>query len=575
MKKMAAEKKTQKKEKTTTKKGFRFDLNRMLLMFALIPLFIGGLATTIYTTETAQKEVKTVMHNYMYTMAEQEGSLINNFYGEKGMDALSKLNLTSYCADVKLEGIPSSYAYVADKNGTMLWHPTEDKIGQPVTNETILEVCSKMSAGKSIKPDVVEYVFKGAKKYAAYWVNPDNTFVVVISADEDEVMGGISAMRSATVVIDLIIFAIFIGVALFFARVVAKPLIAVANAITKTAEGDLNANTKIHSIVVETKQIISAAATLQTVLQDTIGTTQEISMDLKDGADKVSSLSERSKEGADQIAAAIEEIAQGATSMAENVQEINADVIEISYAIEDITGSTNELNNSSNKIKDANAEAVTYMNKVADSSVQSVRAVNEISAQVSETNDAVGRIQEAVEMISTIADQTNLLALNASIEAARAGEAGRGFAVVATEIKNLSEQSNNSADEIKRLVTEIVNQSETSVKLTGEVAEIINKEQVFIEDTQTKFNLLNQEIETSLTQIDAIGGKVDALNASKDRILSAVSDLSAISEENAASSEEVSASVSEITDSITEIAENSAETNQKAEDLANTIKYFQ
>lgn len=65
-------------------------------------------------------------------------------------------------------------------------------------------------------------------------------------------------------------------------------------------------------------------------------------------------------------------------------------------------------------------------------------------------------IQEATELIASIASQTNLLSLNASIEAARAGEQGRGFAVVAGEIRTLADQCSESADKIANVVHELL-----------------------------------------------------------------------------------------------------------------------
>ncbi len=60
------------------------------------------------------------------------------------------------------------------------------------------------------------------------------------------------------------------------------------------------------------------------------------------------------------------------------------------------------------------------------------------------------------------------MALNASIEAANAGEAGEGFAVVATEVKTLAEDSQESTDEIRSIVTE-------TRERAGQVADGINE----------------------------------------------------------------------------------------------------
>lgn len=557
------------------KKGLKFDFHKALLMFALIPLIVSVLIVTLFLVNKSKNEIEEVAHNYMYSMACSSGNGLYDQMSIQGAElALSSANLSKFCKEVKLEGVSSSYCYVADANGTMLYHPKAEKIGQPVTNEVILNVCSQMLSGKSISPDVVSYEFNGEQKYASYYVSPDNSFVFVVSADESDIMSDVKTIVYQGILIAVICVVVFIIIATLVTKVIVNPLGKVVNAMVDTAKGNLKADTNIHAILYETKQLVTSAQTLQKVLQKTIGETQSISGELKTGAESVASLAEHSKEGSFQISQAMEDLAQGATSMAENVQSINEQVIDMGMSIDSISANTDQLVVLSSGIREANADATEYIEKVSGSSEKSVVAVQNIREQINATNDSVIKIKDAADMIGSIASQTNLLALNASIEAARAGEAGRGFAVVAQEIKSLSEQSNNSAEEIRQVVSEVIAQSSRSVSLVGQVVEIISEEQSFINETEKKFEILHREIEQSLVEINNISEKVSSLDEAKTSITCSVSDLSAISEENAASNQEVSASVTEIVGAINSIADNSNSTNEMATDLTATVSYF-
>lgn len=90
-----------------------------------------------------------------------------------------------------------------------------------------------------------------------------------------------------------------------------------------------------------------------------------------------------------------------------------------------------------------------------------------LSTASDQTKENVKKTDDIIQMIREIADQTKLLGLNAAIEAARAGENGRGFAVVVEEIRRLSQQSNDSAKEVKIILDEMT----ASVNLINEQSE--------------------------------------------------------------------------------------------------------
>ncbi len=465
--------------------------------------------------------------------------------------------LATHFSDVSQMHLDSAYIYFVDKGGTMLYHPDPEKVGKPVENAAVKMVVAELEAGNHPAPECVTYEYKGVQKYAAYYVGNQERYVAVVTADESEIISNIKVLKFVSLGISAGIFLFFVFFVLYMTNVVTAPLIRITKALDDTAKGSLNADTNIKSIVYETQVIIESTQTLKNVLNDIIGKTKSISEDVNVGAIDVAELADNSSNGANQIVNAMEELANGAVSMAENVQDITGQVMTMGNAVDSISERAEALVVSSNNIKKENAEADEYMIKVADSSVQSVDAVHNITKQIAETNNAISQIAEAVNMIIGIATQTNLLSLNASIEAARAGEAGKGFAVVAGEIKNLSEQSNASANEIKSIVANIIEQSEKSVQLAAEVADIITVEQKYISDTQDKFKELSGEIQISLDQIQMIAEITEELNEVKAVISDAVGELSAITEENAASNEEVTASINGVTESVYQIATNS------------------
>ena len=190
-----------------------------------------------------------------------------------------------------------------------------------------------------------------------------------------------------------------------------------------------------------------------------------------------------------------------------------------------------------------------------DLTVQS-RNVNENTNQMSEIiKTLVNRVRDVSEItnaILSISNQTNLLALNASIEAARAGDAGRGFAVVADEIRNLSDETKTSTEQITEIIKELSQVTDNTMKILEESVDGINKQNQKIVDVNKSFSSSGDFMNDLKTLVDGIVADINTINESNTTIVNSINQLSATTEEISSCSQESSTSTETIMDKIDE-----------------------
>lgn len=251
-------------------------------------------------------------------------------------------------------------------------------------------------------------------------------------------------------------------------------------------------------------------------------------------------------ENTQNINTAVDEIANGASTQADETLEANNQILNMGQSIEGTSKEIDVLNDNSLQMKEYSESAENTLNELVQLSEQASKSIEEVKRQTDLTNDSAQAIQIATGMITDIAAQTNLLSLNASIEAARAGENGKGFAVVADEIRNLSEQSRKSADEIMQVVSNLIQNSKVSVETMNQVSMQVNVQNDKLIDTKNMFISLNEEIQSVSMGVERIRSSIENLEDLKTTVMASVEHLASIAEENAASTEETSASMAEL-----------------------------
>lgn len=524
-----------------------------------------GVFNTGIMTSPASGELIMSIYTPVYIDGEPAGFCGGAFYVN---------NIASNICDVTRLGLSSAYIYIVDAQGTMLYHPDESKIGNPVENAAVKSLVAGLEAGQMPEPDLIEYEYKGKIKYAGYYIGNGGHYIAVLTADEADVLSGVKQIQVSTIVICLVCIILFTIASMFVERLISVPLIEIAKSLNELSTGDVTTECKAKSHIKETSSIIASFGTLRGALNKSMKTVHDAAGVLNESIVSVDGMTGNNVDSITQINTAINEVAQTSQSVADNAQILAEKTANLGEDIEILNQNVNNLHNASETIKTANNEATACMRSVYAGANESVEAMEEIKGKIDETNSAIGDISSALQAIESIAAQTNLLSLNASIEAARAGEAGKGFAVVADEIRSLADSSAESAKEIKQIIENVVVLSSGTVDISDRVYEVINKEKTDIEEAQEKFNVLSDSVEASISEIETIRQMAGTLNNIKEEMSNATSNLGAISEELGASAEEVAASCQTVTDACTDTQNSTTEMRSINEGMSEAISFF-
>ncbi len=477
-------------------------------------------------------------------------------------------------ADISALGLSTAYTYFVSPDGTMLSHPNPDKIGQPVENEAVKKLVADLANGIHPEIDCIEYMYKGIAKCASYYVDDEENYIAVVTADETDITASTKHIRNSVLVVVLIGVLLFGSASIVYASIIGKPLVLLCKATEKLSEGNVSVRCDAKSNIREIATVISSFQKLTAALSDSIGNVVESAASLREAIVSVDEMTAGNVESVSQINDAINEVSATSQTVAENAQHMADKNMVLERNVEDLNENVVILLDAAQTIKTVNTEASECMKSVYEGSKDSVSAIQNISTKINDTNKAVESISKAVVAIESIASQTNLLSLNASIEAARAGEAGRGFAVVADEIRSLADSSAESAQEIKVIIESIMTLSGETVEISDQVTNVISKEQADIEATQKKFNELLEAIDNSLAEINKIKGMTVSLDTVKNDMVTAITELSAVSEELGASAEEVAASCHIVTDACTDTQASTEEMRAINEHMTDAIQFF-
>lgn len=541
-------------------RNIKFPLSTRIAIVIFALLVIAFTANTLFVVPRVRSNSSDTYCNYALSLAETAAQNISSAAAD-GVQMNSEV-YKGMLGGIKIKGVSSSYVYMMNSEGVVIYHPNESVIGEKGGNEAIDAVIREIQAGKEVKNDTVIYDYRGASKLAGYAVTSDKSLVVV-AADYDEVLSDVDSLRTYMVWITVFCVIVMTLAGAAFCRIYMKPIGTVTQIIDKVATLDFSKDSKLDAIAVRTDELGLIGRSVNNMrenLESVVYNIEESSKSINGNFDElqtmmnnVSSMCEANSATTEELAAGMQENAATARFIKENLEHMQENADQIDKMAE----AGNEL---SKKAK-SRAQSLKEETVKATEATRTVYEDVQVKAnEAIENAKNVDKINALTETIKNISSQTSLLALNASIEAARAGEVGKGFAVVASEISNLATQTENAIADIEETVGSVVDAVDDIQECLRETTTFIGRN---VLDDYEKFKKVSEQYDKDAndfnSNMNVIKAGVTQLNTHVNEIAETIGTMNATIDESALG--------------ISEMAENTSKISGHTQDTSKKVRF--
>ena len=440
------------------KKSHKIGLTLKVLLLSSCSIIITAIGLSFVASSKMAKLYTSSITDNMLNLATSYGKIIDEELGDNEGNKLSTNEYRNILSKISINGYPTGYAYLCDSSGTTLYHPSEERIGNPVENTAVQGIVADIGSGFIRAPEVIEYIFKGENKYAAFHISEVDHSILIVTLDEKDINATIKEQRNSFLISAAFISLIYIVISLIVALFITRPYKKLVNASEKLRGLDLNDDIEMQKLIKRNDEcgtIAKALTGLRKEISEVIFELAEVSSAVQSSSTKIQDLSHQITRQSTSNSADTRELESNMQITAESTEQIEEN-------INRIKGKTSDIELQSTNGSDLAQTVIKRADNLKNSSDISIEKTRSIYKEIREQTTvalaeakAVDKIQALTNSIRAISTQTSMLSLNAAIEAARAGDQGRGFAVVASEIGDLANQSTEAVNSINTIVTEV------------------------------------------------------------------------------------------------------------------------
>lgn len=381
------------------------------------------------------------------------------------------------------------------------------------------------------------------------------------------------SIKEITLILGTIACIIAIVIGLFISGGIDKTIKYIIVKLKKAADGDIaiSFNTKRND---EFCILMDELNHTFLNVKGLIGQVREMGNNVSSMSDNVAITAQDFAKETANIALAMNEIEQGVMQEAKDAEQCLEQMDNLSKKIEIMSTNTAKIEKITDETKKSIIEGTITTSELNEQTKSTNEITGVIVTEIENLAEKSKSIDVIVNVITNIISQTNLLSLNASIEAARAGEAGKGFSVVASEMRNLSEQTQMSINDIKSIIKTLQENMIMVASTAKQAEEVMQLQSLAVQNTTKSYSHINESVDDLVIHLKNIINNVESIEDARVNTLAAIENISSVLEEIAAYTINVNQTASKQLVSSEQLKQWSDDLNKDSEKLVNAIHKF-